>query len=274
MASYEKNIEGKPKGRTIFESYWCGGFPCTENGIFVYYDGRVCSLSSNRVEDNHRSWELLAVCKPLVDDIKKLIKDNWETLKNTPECIYDGCPICDGGTQQFKFRGRYFYRDAVVEPQAQFIEALQLKVSRLLRKHHVFDPEYQRILENFVEDYCDQMDQISYEEINCEEREKGINDFIDGNFPDECSELGFQMDCGEGFNEKYGDSFFREEQSTLEDKFARVDDFLLLGDMIFSQWRYFNHWCDNPRECFDPFWFKLALTRLMELSEDEKNEND
>lgn len=45
---------------------------------------------------------------PKCDVEKELIKENWETLKNTPERIDDGVCIYDGGSQQYKFVDNYY----------------------------------------------------------------------------------------------------------------------------------------------------------------------
>jgi len=275
-----RKIEGMPKGRTIFESYWCGGFPCREGGVFVYYDGRVYSLADDIRHRISHQWTLVATSEPLVADIKKLINDNWNSIKETPERIDCGMPIIDGGTQQYKFRGKYFYRDVVVEPQSLFIESLNDQVSRLFVKHNVNVSDNMESLGYFVDGYCGQMDEILDEEAEPEDRNEKISEFLDGDFPEECRNLGFEMDCGHGFEEKYGSRFFDDPETSLEEKFAKVDDFLLLGDMIFSRWRELNHWSYNSWEEFDAKWFKAALMRLKELGgptdeiEEKKNIDD
>ena len=79
--------------------------------------------------------------------------------------------------------------------------------------------------------------------------------------------LGFVMDSGESYRRSFPDSAF---PSTLEN--LRKDlpdmDLSLLGSLIFSQWRYWNHWSDyEPMEEEDYEWFVIALKRLQELAQ-------
>lgn len=84
---------------------------------------------------------------------------------------------------------------------------------------------------------------------------------------DECRVLGFEMDCGHAFEEKYGLAVNNSEE--LSRIIDRVDDIPLLGSAIYSQWRYYSHWAYSPAEILEPKnreWFILALTRLAELA--------
>lgn len=76
--------------------------------------------------------------------------------------------------------------------------------------------------------------------------------------------LGFNMDCGEEFLQRY------PEGNTLEGLravIAEIDDAPLLGSGIFSHWRYVTHWTweGEPSE-EDLEWFRLAVKRLEELA--------
>ena len=75
---------------------------------------------------------------------------------------------------------------------------------------------------------------------------------------DECVALGFEMDCGHAFSERYGQAANNHE--ALDSIIDDVTDIPLLGSAIYSQWRYFNHWA------YDRAWFILALGRLVLLS--------
>ena len=57
---------------------------------------------------------------------------------------------------------------------------------------------------------------------------------------DDCSALGFEMDCGHAFSEKYGNA--ANDSEALDKIIDSVDNIPLLGSAIYSQWRYFNHW--------------------------------
>lgn len=75
--------------------------------------------------------------------------------------------------------------------------------------------------------------------------------------------LGFNMDCGRSYEERYGLAL-RDVQG-LRRGLSRMDDLQALGDACFSQCRYITHWamgsCDEQVE-----WLVAALTRLEELA--------
>jgi hypothetical protein len=86
---------------------------------------------------------------------------------------------------------------------------------------------------------------------------------------DDCAALGFEMDCGHAFSEKYGNAANNHE--ALDRIIDDVTDITLLGSAIYSQWRYFNHWAYTGAEILEPqnrAWFILALSRLAMLSGD------
>lgn len=89
---------------------------------------------------------------------------------------------------------------------------------------------------------------------------------------DECNSLGFKMDCGHAFAEKFGPAV--NDCNTLERIIDEVDDIPLLGSAIYSQWRYFNHWAYSGAEILEPQnrkWFILALNRLALLSDENSD---
>lgn len=104
----------------------------------------------------------------------------------------------------------------------------------------------------------------------CEKFENPNTDYIelvDHYMSDECDALGFKMDCGRAFSEKYGKAVDNSE--ALEKIIDQVDDISLLGSAIYSAWRYFNHWAYDGAEILNRNnrkWFIIALTRLKELS--------
>lgn len=92
-------------------------------------------------------------------------------------------------------------------------------------------------------------------------------ELFDHYMADECAALGFEMDCGQAFSEKYGNaaSDFEALNRIIND----VIDIPLLGSAIYSQWRYFNHWAYDGEEILESnncSWFILALSRLAVLS--------
>ena len=102
-------------------------------------------------------------------------------------------------------------------------------------------------------------------------RDQNINyiELVDHWMADDCAALGFEMDCGRAFSEKYEQAANNYE--ALEKIIDKVKDISLLGSAIYSRWRYFNHWAYSGAEILEPQnreWFILALSRLELLSEE------
>ena len=100
-------------------------------------------------------------------------------------------------------------------------------------------------------------------------RDQNINyiELVDHFMADDCAALGFEMDCGHAFSEKYGQAASNHE--ALDRIIDDVTDIPLLGSAIYSRWRYFNHLAYNGAEILEPknrAWFILALSRLALLS--------
>ena len=92
-------------------------------------------------------------------------------------------------------------------------------------------------------------------------------ELIDGFMGDDCKALGFEMDWGAAFLDKYGEAI--NDPNKLGEIINKVTDIPLLGSAIFSKWRYFNHWAYSGSEIMEPTnreWFIIALSRLMLLS--------
>lgn len=92
-------------------------------------------------------------------------------------------------------------------------------------------------------------------------------ELVDHYLADDCQALGFQMDCGHAFSEKYGDA--ASSCDALNRIIDEVTDIKLLGSAIYSQWRYFNHWAYDAAAILNTenrSWFILALSRLALLS--------
>lgn len=100
-------------------------------------------------------------------------------------------------------------------------------------------------------------------------RNQNINyiELVDHFMADDCAALGFEMDCGHAFSEKYGNAVNNYE--ALDRIIDDVNDIPLLGSAIYSQWRYFNHWAYTGAEILEPQnrnWFITALVRLEKLA--------
>ncbi len=99
-------------------------------------------------------------------------------------------------------------------------------------------------------------------------------ELVDHYMADECEVLGFEMDCGEAFGNKYGKAAFNLEG--LTERIATENDIMLLGSAIYSQWRYYNHWAYDAREILQSenrAWFIAVLGRMAELSEAKEKVN-
>lgn len=79
------------------------------------------------------------------------------------------------------------------------------------------------------------------------------------------SDLGFEMDCGESINRLLPDLNI-SEYDTFKMVINQITDIQVLGNAIYSQWRYWNHWSCSLMEEKDFEWFVLAFSRLAELT--------
>lgn len=96
-------------------------------------------------------------------------------------------------------------------------------------------------------------------------------ELVDNYLADDCSALGFEMDCGHAFEEKFEIAVY--DARALDTIIGNVNDISLLGSAIYSRWRYFNHWAYDVAEILSMHnrsWFIIALNRLAELCKDEQ----
>ena len=77
--------------------------------------------------------------------------------------------------------------------------------------------------------------------------------------------LGFEMDCGNSLEAAFPNSNALNDNEALK-RIMPLIDIQLLGNAIFSQWRYYNHWAMAPMEDKNFLWFVLAFERLAELT--------
>lgn len=76
-------------------------------------------------------------------------------------------------------------------------------------------------------------------------------------------DLGFEMDCGRSFEQRYGQPL--GDTRALIRELDRIDDVQVLGSAIFSQCRYITHWSYSPEnESAD--WLIMAFKRLEDLT--------
>lgn len=81
-------------------------------------------------------------------------------------------------------------------------------------------------------------------------------------------ELGFSMDCGNSFVEKYGKDAFKNPEE-LEKIIDSEGDIQLIGSAVFSKWRYYNHWSMDGESIRDQeplHWFNIIIKRILELT--------
>ena len=79
-------------------------------------------------------------------------------------------------------------------------------------------------------------------------------------------DMGFEMDNGDSYYKKF--SVERLPDLAMLKRQLPDMDIQLLGNLIFSQWRYWNHWSDYEVMAeIDYEWFVTAFERLLELSD-------
>ena len=87
------------------------------------------------------------------------------------------------------------------------------------------------------------------------------------NFGKECFSLGFKMDSGKSFVERFPSkaAWEVEEFEKISDQ---IKDAKFLGTVIFSKWRYITHWLEEfPFENKFRKWFISAFQRLAEITD-------
>jgi hypothetical protein len=82
---------------------------------------------------------------------------------------------------------------------------------------------------------------------------------------EELADLGFEMDCGQAYYDAFGENVLPDVERLQE--FLPDMTIQVLGNLIFSQWRYWNHWSMAPMEEPDYQWFVIALSRLAGLAQ-------
>ena len=269
----------RPRGRTIFESHSDAGFYTPETidmGVLLYSDGRIYIKNAvpegcgclNLLQDGQdpctQVYFYAGKYKETADVVKKLIDENWERISTLPSKIND--LVCDGGFSHYKFLSKHF-RGMIYgqTEESKAIETFHNQVLNIFYRMNV--PSYDWLdvttdVDTFVEQWGALLD-----EIDTEESRAKVYNFIESErFAEDCRNLGFEMDCFESFTKHCN----RDSENTLgnsyKELFAVCTDYHVLGNAIFSQWRYYNHWADDVKAEFDAEWFRLAFKRLLELS--------
>lgn len=269
----------KPRGRTIFESHSDAGFYTPETidmGVLLYSDGRayiknevhyliVCDGPlPEEPEAVNRVYFYVGKYKETADAVKKLIEENWERISTLPSKIDD--LVCDGGFSHYKFLSKHFKGMIYGQTEeSKAVEAFHNQVLNIFYRMNV--PSYDwlevtRDAETFVEQWGTLLDEIDADETHAK-----VYDFIESErFVEDCRNLGFEMDCFESFTKHCNHDSENTSGNSYKELITVCSDYHVLGNAIFSQWRYYNHWADDVKAEFDAEWFRLAFKRLLELS--------
>lgn len=112
---------------------------------------------------------------------------------------------------------------------------------------------------NAIKSFCDEWIRKFSDENICSNQ---LAD--DMNFPERCRSFGWNVDNGESFKKQYPCNSYDETLAYL----PKVTEVNILGNLIFSRWRYYNHWAYPPEDITDSReWFISALTRLKEIAD-------
>ena len=84
----------------------------------------------------------------------------------------------------------------------------------------------------------------------------------DSSFAEDCCLFDWDMDCGNAFFQKYKCKSFNDALPYINQE----DTIALLGSLLFSHWRYFNHWAYSGIEILEyRNWFVIVLQRIKSL---------
>lgn len=80
-------------------------------------------------------------------------------------------------------------------------------------------------------------------------------------------DMGFEMDSGKSYCKKFGTTH-TPDLETLKRQLPDMD-MQLLGNLIYSKWREWNHWREDKMMEEDYKWFVVAFERLVELTDSQ-----
>lgn len=269
----------KPRGRTVFESHSDAGFytPKTiDMGVLLYSDGRVYIRNEvhylivcdgplpEEPEAVNRVYFYVGKYKETADAVKKLIEENWERISALPSKIEDD--VCDGGFSHYKFLSKHF--KGMIYGQTEESKAVEAFHNQVLNVfYRTNTPSYDWFdvttdAETFVESW-----NLLLDEIDADQTRAKVYDFIESDrFEEDCRNLGFEMDSFESFKRFCNYDPENEFDKPFEELLAACTNYHILGNAIFSQWRYYNHWAYDVKAEFGTKWFRLAFKRLLDLA--------
>ena len=269
----------KPRGRTIFESHMDAGFYTPETidmGVLLYSDGNVyiknavqyfvvCDGALPEENPCNQAYFHVGKYEEAADAVKKLIKENWERVSALPSKIDD--IVCDGGFSHYKFLSKHFKGMIYGQTEESMaVEAFHNQVLNVFYRTNT--PSYDWFdvttdAETFVESW-----NLLLDEIDADRARAKVYDFIEsGRFEEDCRNLGFKMDSFESFKKHCNYNPENGPEKSFEELLAACTDYHILGNAIFSQWRYYNHWADDVKAEFNTNWFRLAFKKLLELTD-------
>jgi len=120
--------------------------------------------------------------------------------------------------------------------------------------------------EKSQQDYLENVYQYASEYLKLYKAAETIEREVEIGFGEKNRLLGFKMDAGNSFIEKYSkEAFYHSEDfKTVVDS---INDIALLGTAILSRWRYITHWTQSSLlEKENRQWFVLAFERLAKIS--------
>ena len=114
-------------------------------------------------------------------------------------------------------------------------------------------------IKGFTEKY------INYFRNEFDPNTEAYYEFFDSiDFPNDCRNLGFIMDCGDCFTTVYGVDAWNTLDG-LKSIIDRIDKPEIIGAALYSKWRYFNHWSESHATNQDKEWFLALLYRIRDL---------
>jgi hypothetical protein len=173
--------------------------------------------------------------------------------------------VCDGGFSHYKFLSKHFKGMIYGQTEeSKAVEAFHNQVLNIFYRTNT--PSYEWFdattdVETFVEVWS-----LLLDEIDADETRAKVYDFIDDRFAEDCRNLGFEMDTFESFYKHCNYDPEKSPEKPFEELLSVCFDYHVLGNAIFSQWRYYNHWAYDVRAEFDTKWFRLAFNKLLELA--------
>lgn len=220
-------------------SYWVM-FPTIDHIVPIARGGEDCD--SNRVTTTMKN---------------NLIKDNY-TLEEIGWKLYP-----QGSIEQWDGLTEIFIK--IVEKDEALLKDKYIenwyKVSQKIYGTYLRIKKINVFAKKWIKKFTD--DNINYVEL------------VDHYLADDCDEIGFIMDCGRSFSEKYGKAF--EGYLELEPVINDIYEIDLIGSAIYSKWRFYNHWaydsssilCNTSRD-----WFIAMFERIIEITEQYNFLND